>query len=79
VLFRSIQAAFTAFRQLRNALSFLPRMLSGQLVGVTSPREIQQRMEDELRQVLEDFQRKTLASMVTRLGGDGQASEEGGQ
>jgi hypothetical protein len=75
----SIQAAFTAFRQLRNALSFLPRKLSGQLVGVSSPRDIQQRMEDELRKLLDDFQRKTLASMVTRLGGGDQSNLEDGE
>ncbi len=64
----AVQASFTAFRQLRNALTFLPRKLSGQLVGKTQPREIQQIIETEIKQALDDFQRKTLASLALRLG-----------
>lgn len=65
----TVQATFTAFRQLRNGLTFLPRKLSGQLVGKTQPREIQQIIETEIRSALDAFQKKTLASLAGRLGG----------
>jgi hypothetical protein len=64
----AIQSAFTSFRQLRNSLNFLPRKLSGRLVNKTSPREIQQLLEDEIRATLLQFQQRTLASMATNMG-----------
>jgi hypothetical protein len=64
----TVQATFTAFRQLRNTLTFLPRKLAGQLVGMTQPRDIQSVIETEIKQALDDFQKKTLASLVGRLG-----------
>lgn len=71
----AVQAAFTAFRMLRNSITFMPRNLAGQLVGMTDPRAIQQRIEDQIRTVLDDFQRKTLASMAQRLGSESTPEE----
>ena len=47
----------------------MPRKLAGQLVGLTAPREAQKILEDAIRETLEDFQRKVLASVATRMGG----------
>ncbi len=64
----TVQAVFTAFRMLRNQMLFLPRKLSGQLLNKTSPRDVQQILEAEVRAALDQFQRKTLASLAGNVG-----------
>ncbi|QOR55226.1 MAG: hypothetical protein SHS37scaffold296_43 [Burkholderiales phage 68_11] len=64
----TVQAVFTAFRMLRNQMMFVPRKLSGQLLGKTTPRDVQQIVETEIRASLDLFQRKTLAGLAGNIG-----------
>ena len=63
----AIQAAYTAFRLLRDSLGHLPRRVSGQLASMTEPREVQLHLEGAIRELLEGFQAKTLAGLADRL------------
>ena len=74
----AVQAAFTAFRTLRDNLMQTPRRVAGQVLALTSPREVQLLLEDAIRQTLEDFQRKTLAGLAQRMG-DQADGDKGGK
>jgi len=65
----TLQAVFTSFRMLRNAITFVPRGVSGRLVGKASAREIELILQDALRDTFDQYARKSLPSLAMRLGG----------
>lgn len=64
----AVQAAFTAFRTLRDALGYLPRQLAEKLAAITSPHEIEILVQDALREILAAYANKTLPKLTSRMG-----------
>lgn len=64
----AVQAAFTAFRTLRDALGYLPRQLADKLAAITSPHEIEIQVQDALRDILAAYANKTLPKLTSRMG-----------
>lgn len=62
------RAIWTAFRLLRDSAMPLGRRLGGQLAAMTDPREIQLRIDDEMRNVLTAFRDKLLAGLADQHG-----------
>ena len=61
------QAAFTAFRGLRDTIKHQPRRLAGQLATMTDAREIELFLDRALAEVLTTFATKTLPQFTRRL------------
>ncbi|XVJ69871.1 MAG: hypothetical protein HEQ39_09610 [Rhizobacter sp.] len=68
---RGVQAAFTAFRALRDSGMLVGRKVSTRLVPLTEPREIQLVIDAELREVFTVFAKRTLATLAAALQGTG--------
>jgi hypothetical protein len=68
---RGVQAAFTAFRALRDSGMLVGRKVSTRLVPLTEPREIQLVIDAALREVFTVFAQRTLASLTEELHGPG--------
>ena len=66
-----VQAAFTAFRALRDSGMLVGRKVSTRLVPLTEPREIQLVIDAELREVFTVFAKRTLATLAAALQGTG--------
>lgn len=62
------RAVWTAFRLLRDSLMPLGRTISGQLVPLTDRREIQQVIDNAMRQALSGFRDRALAQLVAQHG-----------
>lgn len=62
------RAVWTAFRLLRDSLMPLGRTVSGQLVPLTDRREIQQVIDDAMRQALGTFRDRALAQLAAQHG-----------
>lgn len=62
------RAVWTAFRLLRDSLMPLGRTVSGQLVPLTDRREIQQVIDDAMRQALGTFRDRALAQLTKQHG-----------
>lgn len=60
-------AAFTIARTLRDLLLGLPAQLAGELIAITDPWEMERRLTEHLRRVLEDA--ASLIDLDTALGG----------
>ena len=69
------QAAFTAFRTLRDNLSYIPRRVAGQIAAMTTARDVQMFLEDALRETLDSYQKLVLAGLVQRMGAPVQGAD----
>lgn len=62
------RAAYEAGRLLRDMLLTLPGTLAQDLAAIVAPQEIEVRLRDELRKVLDQVARVTETSLDTRIG-----------
>lgn len=63
----TLTAIYTAFRRLRDDAMPLGRRVAARAATMTDPRDVQQLIDDELRQIFTSFAERTLATMVAKL------------
>lgn len=63
----TLSAIYTAFRRLRDDTMPLGRRVAARVATMTDPRDVQQLIDDELRQIFTTFAERTLATMVAKL------------
>ena len=67
---RTSAAAFTAFRQLRDALGVLPRKVAPAAAVATDVREVEALIDRAIREALDLFANRTLPELLAAVGAD---------
>ncbi len=65
----AVQAVWTAFRTLRDSAMPLGRRVAPKVATMTNVREITLLIDEAMREVLQSFSERTLASLASRMGG----------
>ena len=63
----TLTAVSTAFRRLRDEVMAVGRRVAARAATMTDPADIQQLVDDELRQTLRVFAERTLATTISKL------------
>ena len=74
---RASAGAFTAFRQLRDALGVLPRKVAPAAAVATDVREVETLIARAIREALDLFANRTLPELLAAVGADAADAEEG--
>ena len=74
---RASAGAFSAFRQLRDALGVLPRKVAPAAAVATDVREVEALIARAIREALDLFANRTLPELLAAVGADAADAEEG--